>query len=136
VSRMDELARAFCECSLPKAEWAHHAHLRVGLWHLLRFPLDEALGRLQDGIRRYNESCGVANTEASGHRETITRFYVWVIGRSLAGADRARPADGLADELIWACGDKGLPLRYWSKERLLSAEARLGWVGPDLGALA
>jgi hypothetical protein len=134
--QVDRLARAFCDCTLPKAEWTHHAHLRVGLWHLLRYPPGEALERLRDGIRRYNVACGVANTGTSGYHESITRFYVWVIARFLDAAGRTRPADELAEELVWQCGDKGLPLRYWSKERLLSAEARLGWLEPDLRPLA
>lgn len=135
VSQTDELAVAFCECTLPKAQWTHHAHLRVGLWHLLRLSPDEALDQLRDRIRRYNVSCGVANTESSGYHESITRFYVWVIGRFLASADRTRPTDELADELIRAYGDKELPLRYWSKARLQSPECRLGWLEPDLKPL-
>lgn len=134
-SHTGRLAAAFCDCTLAKAEWTHHAHLRVGLWHLLRYPPSAALDRLRDGIRRFNVASGVANTEASGYHESITRFYIWAIGQFLAAADRTRPEDELAEELVRACGDKGLPLRYWSKDRLMSVEARLGWVEPDLQPL-
>jgi hypothetical protein len=72
----DCLARAFCDCTLPKAEWTRDPHLRVGLWHLVRFPRDEALNRLRDGIRWYNVACGLANTDSSGYHEDISRFYV------------------------------------------------------------
>jgi hypothetical protein len=41
----------------------------------------------------------------------------------------------LVRELIERIGDRRLPLRYYSRERLFSAEARLGWVEPDLLAL-
>ena len=132
----DRVAAAFCGYTLPKAEWTHGTHLRVGLWHLLRYPEGEALRRLREGIRRYNTACGVANTEASGYHETITRFYVRFIGRFLAAAGRGRPVDELAAELIRHCGDRGLPLRHWTRERLMCAEARLGWVEPDLRPLA
>jgi hypothetical protein len=54
----DRVAATFCGCTLLKAEWTHEAHLRVGLWHLLRYPEGEALRRLRDGIRRYNTACG------------------------------------------------------------------------------
>jgi hypothetical protein len=131
----DRLAAEFCHCNLPKAEWTHEAHLRVGLWHLLRHSPEEALVRLRGGIRRYNTACGVANTATSGYHESITRFYVWLIARFAAGADRDRPIDDLADELVRDYGDRDLPLRYWSKERLMSPEARLGWVEPDLRPL-
>ncbi len=136
MSYTDEISLAFCNCSLPKAEWTHHAHLRVGLWHLLRYPPDEAIDRLRDRIRRYNVACDIANTEESGYHESITRFYVWAITRFLASKDRTRPADELADELIQVYGDSGLPFRHWSKDRLLSAESRHEWVEPDLEPLA
>jgi hypothetical protein len=120
---------------LPKAEWTHEAHLRVGLWHLLRHSPDVALDLLRERISRYNVACGVANTDSSGYHESITRFYVWLIARFVENADRNRPIDELADELVRDHGDRELPLRHWSKERLMSAEARRGWMQPDLRPL-
>lgn len=131
----DLLAEGFVARTLAKAEWTHTAHLRVGLWHLLRHSPDEALELLRTRIRVLNESHGVANTESGGYHETITRFYVWRIATFLDAAGRGRPVDELADELVRVHGDKDLPLRFWSRERLFSPEARRGWVEPDLGAL-
>jgi len=135
ASRTDQLARAFLDCTLPKAEWTHEAHLRVGLWHLLRHPPEETLDRLRVGITRYNLATGVANTERSGYHETITRFYVWAIRAFVLTMDRTRPEDELAAELLQTHGDRGLALRYWSKERLFSPQARREWVQPDLRPL-
>jgi hypothetical protein len=132
----DRVAAAFCGCTLPKAEWTHGAHLRVGLWHFLRYPEGEALRRLRDEIRRYNTACGVANTESSGYHETITRFYVPGHRPVPRGGRPGVPRGELAEELIRLCGDKGLPLRHWTRELLMGAEARLGWVEPDLRPLA
>lgn len=134
-SLTDRLAGAFCARTLPKAEWTHEAHLRVGLWHLLRHPPGEALDLLRDRIQRYNEATGVANTATSGYHETITRFYALAIGGFLADADRSRPIDALGDDLLGRCGDRALPLRHWTRERLFSPEARLGWLEPDLRPL-
>jgi hypothetical protein len=59
-----------------------------------------------EGIRRVNVAHGVATTPTGGYHETITRFYMRVI-----------------------CG-------YVAKEEgrdlLMSADARFGWVEPDL----
>jgi hypothetical protein len=131
----DELVAAFIACTLPKREWTHEAHLRVGLWHLLHHGADEALTLLRDRIRRYNVASGVANTDHAGYHETITRFYVWVIDRFLQSADRRRTVDQLAEDLIRRWGDKDLPLRYYSHERLFSVLARRQWVGPDVAAM-
>ncbi len=62
-------------------------------------------------------------------------FCVHVIGHFLASADPLRPRDELERELIERYGDKELPLQYYSRERLFSSEARLGWVTPELRAL-
>jgi hypothetical protein len=131
----DELARAFCDCTLPGDDWTHFAHLRVGLWHLLRYPPPEALNLLRERIRRYNESLGGINSDTRGYHETITAFYVWAIDRFLSSANRSQPIDELASQLIRDHGDKELPLRYWSKDRLMSTPARLAWVEPDLQPL-
>src|SRR5205085_11750023 len=104
-------------------------------WHLLRHSPEESLELLRIRIRALNESHGVANNETGGYHESITRFYVWQIGVWLDACDRTRPVDELADELIHRYGDKALPLRYWTKDRLMSREARFGWVEPDLEPL-
>jgi hypothetical protein len=132
---VEATAAAFVARTLPKKDWTHHAHLRVGLWHLLHHSPEEALGLLRDRIRALNEGHGVANTETGGYHESITRFYVWRIASFLDASDRSRPVDELADELLALYGDKELPLRYWSREKLFSVEARSGWVEPDLRAL-
>lgn len=132
VSRTEQLVEAFLACTLPRQEWTHHAHLRVGLWHLLHLGPDEALAQLRERIQRYNLSIGGANTATSGYHETITRFYVWLIARFVASADRSLPLDTLADELIRCHGDRDLPLRYYTQDRLQSVAARLCWLEPDL----
>ena len=69
------------------------------------------------------------------YHETIT--VAWMI---LLDEVRARvPADAdLADatRLFPALADKDLPLRFYSRDRLSSDEARMGWLAPDLAPLA
>lgn len=131
-SRLDVLAQRFLDRSLPRTEWTHKAHLRVGLWHLLRHTPEESLDRLRTGIREFDEAVGVRNTATGGYHETITRFYVMRIAQFLDGADRSRTGDELAEHLIQEIGDRELSLRHWTRERLFSPEARQAWVEPDL----
>lgn len=135
IRNVEELVREFESCALPRERWTHRAHLAVGLWYLCRHSEDEAVDRIREGIQRFNEAKGVKQTRDGGYHETITRFYVWAVAKFLAGSDRRRPLADLADELYARCGDRDLPLRYWSKERLTSWEARVGWVDPDLREL-
>jgi hypothetical protein len=131
----DQLIIAFQDCTLPKTEWTHQAHMRVGLWHVARFGSIEALARLRTGIRALNDSHGTANTDSGGYHETITAFYVLIMDRFFAAADRSRSLDDLTAEFIAAYPTSDLPLRYFSRERLFSVQARRHWVDPDLEQL-
>ena len=129
------LVREFEDCTLPRAEWTHHAHLAVGLWYLMRHDEVEATRLIRQGIWHYNKACGVKTTATSGYHETVTLFYVRVIASFLAAASLDCTLAALANSLVRACGDKNLPLRYYSRERLMSPEARAAWLEPDLRPL-
>jgi hypothetical protein len=129
------LVREFEACSLPRARWTHHAHLVVALWYLMRHEEAEATALIREGIKRYNEACGIKQTKTGGYHETITIFYCRVIRRFLANASPDCTLMMLVNSLIETCGDKNLPLEYYSRERLMSGEARTGWLEPDLKAL-
>jgi hypothetical protein len=126
------LAAAFEACTLPREEWTHRAHLTVALWYLSRLPFEAAEETVRAGIQRYNAACSIVTTETSGYHETLTRFYVLVVGRFVReeppGGDWAARANALFERY----GARDLPLRHYSKARLMSREARLGWIEPDL----
>jgi hypothetical protein len=132
---LEDLVAAFVDRTLPKSEWTHESHLRVGLWHVFHLGEGAAMDALRDRIKTYNESVGGKNTESEGYHETITQFYVITIAGFLRETDKTRPLPELADELIHYHGDRNLPLRWYSKERLFSKEARLAYVAPDLERL-
>ncbi len=134
-SSTEELVDAFLSRKLPKKEWTHKAHLKVGLWHLLHYAPYESIERLRQNIKQYNIACGIENTETQGYHETITRFYIWLINKFLQQTERSQPIDLLADRLISLYGDKSFPLNYYSRDKLMSKTARLQWVEPDLKAL-
>lgn len=134
-SPLERLVAQFLDLSLPKPEWTHQAHLRVGLWHVLGHPPAEALVLLRERIARYNASTGCANTPTSGYHESITAFYTWQIAWFAETSDCSRPLDVLADDLIARFGAKNVPLTYWTESRLMSSEARLAWLAPDLRPL-
>ena len=49
---------------------------------------------------------------------------------------RAEPLHALVNDLLLSpMGRRDWPLRFWSKERLMSVEARRGYVAPDLAPL-
>jgi hypothetical protein len=134
-SSTEKLVAEFTSCTLPRDQWTHHAHLKVGLWHLLHYTPSESMQRLRQGIKQYNVACGIENSETRGYHETITQFYIWLITQFIQQTDSSKQIDILADELISRYGEKSLPYRYYSHDRLMSKMARLEWVEPDLAPL-
>lgn len=129
---MEAFIGTFESCSLPKPHWTHHAHLVVGLWYLSRHSPDEALRVVRQRIRAYNEATGTGNTDSSGYHETLTRFFLLGIQAHRAQHPGWPLPAVLALLLQSPMAEKEYPLRFYSRERLLSAAARQAWVEPDM----
>src|SRR5690242_9236686 len=122
--------------TLPRAEWTHEAHLAATTYLLLRRPDIDLDKELPDLIRRYNESVGGVNSDTEGYHETITRVFLRGVRVFLSEADTSEPLHELVNELLLSpMGRRDWPLRFYSRERLLSVEARLSFIEPDLRAL-
>lgn len=133
---LTELAEAFSAGTLPPERWTHEAHLRVGAWHVHHFGAAAALPLLRDRIRHLNERQGGQNTATSGYHETITAAYVQLIAAFLATCEPDMPLSERVNLLVRApLADKSVLLQFWSRERLMSVQARAEWVEPDLAAL-
>jgi hypothetical protein len=132
------LVARFEDGTVPKAEWTHQAHLAVALWYASRLPFEEALAVVRAGIQRVNAAHGGVTTPTGGYHETITRFYMRVICEYVAESGDESETDWAArvNRLLARYGARDLPLRHYSKELLTSAEARFGWVEPDLRPIA
>ncbi|HEX8423821.1 MAG TPA: hypothetical protein VF634_10440 [Pyrinomonadaceae bacterium] len=132
---IERLVREFEACTLAAERWTHEAHLTVALWYLVRHTDADVTRLIRAGIQRYNLSRGVEMTKESGYHETITLFYIRAIRRYLDAACETQTLAGLLDGLLASCGEKNFPFEYYSRERLLSWEARTGWLEPDLKPL-
>ena len=130
------MAEGLLARTLPRDEWTHEAHLAATTYLVLNHPEIDLDAELPGIISRYNESVGGVNSDAEGYHDTITRAYLRGIRLFLAEAEESRPIHELVNELLMSpMGRRDWPLRFWSKERLLSVEARRGWVEPDLAAM-
>jgi hypothetical protein len=130
-----DLVRRFEECRLPNDEWGHREHLTVALYYLGRASLDAATDTIREGILRLNASNGIAQTLERGYHETVTVFFA----RKIHAFVRDRAAESLAERtaaVVERFRDyRGTVREHYSRERIMSWEARTGWVEPDLKAL-
>jgi hypothetical protein len=134
-AELEDLVRRFDACALPRPEWTHAAHLAVGLWHVCRYGRDGALTRLRTGITRLNESNGVANSATGGYHETVTRAYVELLAAFAARDPNRTVVERVTALLADPLADRNALLRFYSRQRLESSEARLDWVEPDVAPL-
>ena len=122
--------------SLPKDAWTHEAHLAACLW-LVRERPDVVPERDLPGIiSAYNLAVGGQNTDTGGYHETLTQLYV----RGVRAFAAALPASLALLEcvnrlLVSDIGLRDWPLRFYSRKRLFSVEARRAWIEPDLAPL-
>ncbi len=135
-AEIERIGEGLLARTLPHADWTHEAHLAATTYLLLRRPDVDLDTQLPDIIRGYNESVGGVNSDTEGYHETITRVFLHGVRLFLAEADASEPLHDLVNDLLRSpVGRRDWPLRYYSRERLFSVEARRDRIGPDLGAL-
>jgi GNAT superfamily N-acetyltransferase len=123
------LLEAFEQGAIPHAGWTHREHLAVSVALLEAGPVETAIDRFRAGVQALNAAHGVVQTDTAGYHETLTRAFIYMIAAHLRG----RP-DGLAS-VQEAFADKYVILRHYTRERVMSRQARYGWVLPDLAPI-
>lgn len=130
------VAEGLLACTLPRDEWTHEAHLAATTYLLLKRPDIDLDKDLPGIIRRFNESVGGVNSDTEGYHETITRVFLAGVRLFLSEVDTKEPVHELVNELLLSpMGRRDWPLRFYSRERLFSVEARRNFVPPDIAAL-
>lgn len=126
------LWRRFQEQAISEHEWTHQAHLQVAIAATRLHGLD-AVSLLREGIQKLNARHGIAQTPTGGYHEILTVLWSELARQGIASIP---PVDSESlQKLLDVLADKKLPLRFYSRDLLMSWEARTGWVEPDLGPI-
>jgi hypothetical protein len=118
-------------CTLPRAEWTHEAHLAATTWLVVERPDIDLDVELRGIISRYNESVGGVNDDRQGYHHTITCCFLVAIREHVGETAGMTLADRVNALLQSPRGRRDWPLRFYARETLASAEARLGYLPPD-----
>ena len=131
-----EFIAAMDGLTLSGDDFRHYDHVRLA-WVFLRESasdggpdIDVATVRMTRAIRRFAVHHGAVRK----YHDTMTRAYTRFV------AAHARMTPHLASFAEFAVAhpelfDRSLPLAYYSESRLMSSDARAGWVEPDLKPL-
>lgn len=127
----DTFLSAFNDCSAPPSAFNHVGHLRIGWIHLQRYPVNDAIRLTCDGIERFANHLGVPGK----YNQTLTIALMRLMASGGASDTNMDWETFLSTnhELIYDA--KGLLARYYSEALLNSAEAKSGFVSPDLAPL-
>jgi hypothetical protein len=126
----DEFLRLFHEGSIPSDEFRHRGHLRLAWLVLSRHSRIEAESIVAREIQRFAVANGVTNR----YHDTLTRFWVRLVGHVMEDAPEAKSIEELLGRSPFLL-DKSLPYRHWRGEIFNSDRARAGWVEPDVATL-
>jgi hypothetical protein len=121
-----QLRHQFETKTLANAAFRHREHVRLTWIYLTEDAPDRVAARLCQSLLDLAASHGVPQR----FHHTLT--VAWV--RIIDDARRAHP-DLAFDALVDACPcllDKDAPLRFYTRDRLYSDEARTTWVEPNL----
>ncbi len=131
-SSITNFIQQFQNCTLPKEQWTHQAHLVVALHYNWHYDFEEALSLVKNAIYQYNEAVGTANTSTSGYHETLTIFWMIHAKNFLLQGDFKDLATACQEYTKEEISSKKIPLAYYSKDLLFSIEARQQWQNGDL----
>ena len=136
VEDITTFIKKFEDESLPKEQWTHEAHLAAGLFYVYTYGKEQALEKIRINIKKYNVATGGENTATSGYHETITVFWIWVIDTFIKNALSSLSLQELLIQLLQSeYAATTLPFQFYTKDYLLSEEARKNFVEPDLKPL-
>jgi hypothetical protein len=125
----EELVSAFLDCRLSRASFDHHGHLRVAWLLLQRHPLDESIELICSGIARLAAHLGVPDQ----YNRTLSEALVRLMSDAMTELG-SWESFLLANPMLVA-NVRGLLARYYTHDRLFSAEAKHRFLAPDLQPL-
>jgi len=126
------LLSQFEACSLPMEQWTHEAHVRVAfLYTSTSSEFTEALDRMRSGIQAHNEANDIPSAIDQGYHETLTRAFMAMVfaANTQTGPHEHSGAFCRAHPELM---NKRAVLKHYSRERIMTMNAKLGFVEPDL----
>jgi len=124
----DALFEAFVSTALPAEQFRHEQHVRVAWLFVCRHGMPAALGAFSEAIKRFAAAKGAHGL----YHETITWAFLLIISeRQVRTPGTIWPAfvGANPDLLAW---QPSILERYYSKDLLMSDQARRSFVMPDL----
>ena len=129
-----EFLEAFETGALSTEAWHHREHVKVAYLYLNRYSFDDALRRMRDGLHVLNAAQKVPDAPDRGYHETMTCAWLRLVHCALCENGCAVTSDAFVDQHSHLLARRAL-LFFYSRDRLMSATAKNGFLEPDLAPL-
>jgi hypothetical protein len=133
----DELLCQFEAKTLPFTQWTHRCHVKVAYLYLKQHPFAEALVRMQNGVKAYNNANQVPESPTTGYNETTTHAFMHLIAATMEAYGDTFPtttADAFCDTHPQLLSHHVLRL-FYSPQRRMHPLAKTQFIEPDLAPL-
>ncbi len=133
----DELLSQFENCTYPFSSWDHRTHARLAFLYLREHGFDGALERLRKGIKAYNATNNVPESELSGYNETTTHAFLRLIQATMVAYGEMFPtpdSETFCDTHPQLLSKHILRL-FYSPQQRMHPDAKTEFVEPDLAPL-
>ncbi|HYG53265.1 MAG TPA: hypothetical protein VD905_20340 [Flavobacteriales bacterium] len=135
-SQISVLLDRFKKLTLAKTEWTHHAHIMVAAGFICEYGLQKAVPMIRESIKTYNVTTGGVNTDTAGYHETITMFWIAKVHEFICANEHITDLTELINTMLEGkFSNASYPYEYYSKDFLMSVEARKNFLLPDLKTL-
>jgi hypothetical protein len=122
---------AWLHAQLAGGAFHHRDHLRL-TWLVIDQHGPDQAGNVVAGLLR---QAAQLHGQADRYHDTMTRFWVRLVVHVRERRPDLADLEAAIAELPFLL-DKELPFRHWTRAAMLSAEARQGWLEPDVLPLA
>jgi hypothetical protein len=129
MNSTDAFAALMAEVMATSDRFGHRQHVHLTWLAVRRFGTRAAIDLVSDGIQRTATYAGAPQK----YHATVSRAWVVIVGHHV-GTGPDLPFDAWCERYP-AVLDKRLLTRHWRPSTLAAAEAKSGWVEPDLVAL-
>ncbi|MGH7939902.1 MAG: hypothetical protein ACREE6_01140 [Limisphaerales bacterium] len=118
----------------PLESMHHREHVKLAYLYLCRYPSEEATRRIRSSIKRFNAAHNVPEGPDRGYHETMTQAWMRLIFCALTEFGPAENSDAFVDKHTQLPAKRAL-LFFYSRDHIMSAEAKQRLVEPDLSPL-
>jgi len=124
-----DLVASFEDASVARDVWKHAEHLVVALYYVSEYDIVPATAKMRDGLfNLLTEGFKVDLSKEVPYHETLTVFWMRTVAEFNSSKNGASLLEK-ANEVV-VLFDKDYPLKFYSRDRLFSDEARANYIEP------